>query len=132
MSTVAEINYTDFNLRFSTSAYFTEDTSAGLRLAAAPENRLMPYFYVDTNLVTFFVIPFGQDKPKDSYLNDMVFEDPLAKYKALIHKIDFSEVGVERDKMEEEMRIYFDLVNYRKRVTTLFINGRQSETQKCD
>lgn len=127
MDTVAEINYTDFNLRVSTSAQFTDDTSAEFRLTTEPKNRLVRYFHPDTYLVTFFVEPsirYEQEPTK--------IVDPLEKYKALIHKIDFSEVGTEKGKMEEEMRVYFDLIDYRKRATTLFIDGKQSEIQECD
>lgn len=130
MATVAEINYTDFNLRISTSAQFTDDTIVGLRLATDPKNRLVRYFYPDTNLVTFFVIPDIQDKPESIQSEKIV--DHLSKYKALINKIDFSEVGTEKSKMEEEMRVYLDLVDYRRRATTLFIDGKRNETQKCD
>ena len=130
MYTVAEINYTDFNLRGSTSAQFTDDASVGLRLATEPKNRLIRYFYPDTNLVTFFVMPAVQDKQEP--ISAEMIMDPLAKYKALIRRIDFSEIGTEKDKMEEEMRVYLDLVDYRKRATTLFIDGKLSETQKCD
>lgn len=130
MATVAEINYTDFNLRVSTSAQFTDDTSVGFRLATGSKNRLVRYFHPDTNLVTIFVISDVQDKQEPMYPEKIV--DPLEKYKALIHKIDFSEAGTEKGKMEEEMRVYFDLVDYRKRATTLFIDGKRSETQKCD
>ncbi len=130
MGTVAESNYTDFNLRISTSAQFTEDVCLEHRLTTEPKNRLFRYFDADSNLGTFFeelIIQEGElpFNPKEA-------EDPLRKYKELLHKIDFSEIGSEEDKMKEETRLYFDLVDYRKRATTVSIDGKQSEIQKCD
>lgn len=126
MYTVAEVNYTDFNLRGSTSAQFTD---VNLRLATDPKNRLIRYFYPDdANLVTIFEMPIVQEIDLDT---ERII-DPLAKYRALINQIDFSEVGTERGKAEEEMRMYLDLADYRKRATTLFLDGRISEAQKCN
>jgi len=130
MNTSTELNYLELDLRFSTSAdlnYFKEDSSAGIQVESVPRNRVR---YYDKYLITFIAIPAAKVEEEPSYPKELL--DPLAKYKTLIHKIDFSEIGTEREKMEEEMRIYFDLVDYRKRATTVFIDGKPSETQKCN
>ena len=119
MDILARNNYLDFNFRYTTSGfsnYIEEENSAGLMVETMPR-RQVPYFDLYNNYLTFLEVT------TEIELSPLVAIDPLDKYRQLVKKIDFSEIGTEKELLEEEIKIYFNQANYRKRATSLFING---------
>jgi len=123
MNSLYEHNYLEFNFRNSSSVYstyFEEDSSAGLQVETIPR-RQVPYcdFY-NNYLPTFVEVTELID------LSDSLIEDPLEKYRQIARKLDYSEIGKEEELLKEEIKVYFDQLNYRKRATSLFIDGEET------
>ncbi|MBL7198247.1 MAG: hypothetical protein ISS47_09135 [Candidatus Omnitrophica bacterium] len=102
----------------SDAGVITLPISQRLHLEQDVEYQQIPYFVEGEMYVTYVEIL--------EWPSEILYSDPLEKYKKLLKQIDFSEIGTANQIMEEELRVYYDLMNYRKRATSLFIDGKES------